>query len=64
VGTVDEAVAAVARIGELDRATIRGVFERRFSADRMAADYEEVYAALASADRIVAPDRTVLPLTA
>jgi hypothetical protein len=30
----------------------------------MAADYEEVYAALASADRIVAPDRTVLPLTA
>jgi glycosyltransferase involved in cell wall biosynthesis len=64
VGTVDEAVAAVARIGELDRGRIRRVFERRFSAHRMAADYEDVYAALASADRIVARDRTVLPLTA
>ena len=64
VSTVEEAVAAVARIGDLDRATIRRVFERRFSADRMAADYEEVYAALASADRLVPPDRTVLPLSA
>jgi glycosyltransferase involved in cell wall biosynthesis len=64
VDTLDEAVAAVARAGTLDRARIRRVFERRFSTDRMAADYEEVYGALATADRVVAPRRTVLPLTA
>jgi glycosyltransferase involved in cell wall biosynthesis len=55
VGTVDEAVAAVARVATLDRATVRGVFERRFSSDRMAADYEDVYAELASAGRAVLP---------
>jgi glycosyltransferase involved in cell wall biosynthesis len=39
----DEAVAAVARIGELDRRRIRQVFETRFSARRMAEDYLKVY---------------------
>jgi glycosyltransferase involved in cell wall biosynthesis len=55
VETVDEAVAAVASLGTLDRGIIRRVFERRFSTDRMAADYEEVYAELASAGPAVLP---------
>ncbi len=39
----EEAVAAVARLGQLDRRRIRQVFETRFSARRMAADYVKVY---------------------
>jgi glycosyltransferase involved in cell wall biosynthesis len=46
VGSEDEAVAALERIGELDRARIRRVFEERFSARRMARDYLEVYESL------------------
>jgi glycosyltransferase involved in cell wall biosynthesis len=37
------AVAAVRRIGEISRARCRAVFEERFSAPRMAADYLTVY---------------------
>lgn len=47
VESTDEAVAAVGRIGALDRRTIRATFEERFSAARMAADYERLYARLA-----------------
>ncbi len=46
VGTVEEAVRAVGRIGELSRARVRAVFERRFTAERMARDYLDLYAAL------------------
>jgi glycosyltransferase involved in cell wall biosynthesis len=42
----DELVAAVEHIAQLDRRTCRAVAEDRFSAPRMAADYERVYAAL------------------
>ena len=38
-----EAAAAVARLGELDRAKIRARFEELFTADRMAADYEALF---------------------
>jgi len=44
VHSEDEAVAAVARAGALDRHRIRATFERRFSATRMAHDYLDVYA--------------------
>ena len=47
VDTVDAGVAAVERVGELDRAKVRHCFERRFVADRMARDYIEVYRRLA-----------------
>ena len=40
---VDEAAAAVARVGALDRRKCRAVFEERFSARRMARDYLAVY---------------------
>jgi glycosyltransferase involved in cell wall biosynthesis len=47
----DEAVAAAARLPELDRKTIRRVFERRFSARRMAEDYIATYRALTETAR-------------
>jgi glycosyltransferase involved in cell wall biosynthesis len=43
VNNPDEAVRAVSRLGELDRAVIRDRFEVRFSARRMARDYVEIY---------------------
>lgn len=47
VGSIDEAVAAVRRIGRLDRGRVRERFEERFTAARMARDYVSVYEALA-----------------
>src|SRR3546814_58426 len=46
VEDIDAAVAAVRRVGLLDRAAIRRRFEERFSAERMARDYLAVYAGL------------------
>jgi glycosyltransferase involved in cell wall biosynthesis len=43
VDEMDDAVAAVGRIGEIDRQTCRRVFEERFDVGRMARDYVEVY---------------------
>jgi glycosyltransferase involved in cell wall biosynthesis len=43
VGTVEEAVGAVARIGGIDRAGCRARAVRRFDAGRMVADYLAVY---------------------
>jgi len=40
---IDEAVAAVERIGSLSRQAVRGGFERRFTVERMAHDYLKVY---------------------
>jgi glycosyltransferase involved in cell wall biosynthesis len=47
VDDMDAAVAAAARVGEISRRGCRAVFERRFSASRMARDYVEIYATLA-----------------
>jgi len=43
VSGIDEAVDAVARVATLHRADCRAVFERRFTAERMATDYLQVY---------------------
>ena len=43
VDTIEEAVAAVRRIPDLDRAKVRAEFERRFTAERMARDYVDIY---------------------
>jgi glycosyltransferase involved in cell wall biosynthesis len=43
VDSIGEAVRAVGQIDRLSRATCRQVFERRFDAGRMAADYLDVY---------------------
>ncbi len=54
VNNVDEAVDAVCEIGMLDRGAIRAVFENRFSSERMAKNYLEVY------DRLIAPPASAL----
>ena len=43
VGNTDEAVAAVGRIGEIDRQAVRNAVERRFSVERMADQYIALY---------------------
>jgi glycosyltransferase involved in cell wall biosynthesis len=47
VDNENEALAAIARLPDLDRNRVRAVFERRFTARRMAEDYAKVYAKLA-----------------
>ena len=46
-----QAVAAVGRLAAIDRAAVRSVFERRFTVERMAADYLSVYRDLAGVSR-------------
>jgi glycosyltransferase involved in cell wall biosynthesis len=58
VRTHAEALAAVARLPELDRAAIRRRFEERFSATAMAARYIDLYG------RLVAPEEAKLGLAA
>ena len=50
VDSMEDAIEAARRIGEgeLDRSRVRAAFEQRFSADRMAKDYLELYAELAA----------------
>lgn len=43
VDTIEEAVAAVRRVQDLDRAGVRAEFDRRFTAERMARDYIDIY---------------------
>jgi glycosyltransferase involved in cell wall biosynthesis len=57
VHSEEQAVEAVRQIGMLERARVRGEFERRFTAHRMAQDYLKLYARLAQARR--APILTV-----
>jgi glycosyltransferase involved in cell wall biosynthesis len=49
VDTLEEAVDAVRRAVNLDRAEVRAEFERRFTAERMARDYVNIYRELLSA---------------
>ncbi|MDZ4691023.1 glycosyltransferase family 4 protein [Terricaulis sp.] len=44
VHTVDEAVGALEKIGDLDRAAVRKRFETRFTVERMVRDYVDIYA--------------------
>ncbi|MES2473825.1 MAG: glycosyltransferase family 4 protein [Pseudomonadota bacterium] len=50
VKTVDEAVAAVSRLGTLTRPGIRARFEERFSVSAMARQYVKIYQRLAASD--------------
>ena len=49
VDTIEDAVVAVQRIEELDRVKVRAEFERRFTAERMAHDYVDIYRKLIAA---------------
>lgn len=46
VDNVDEAVTAVGRLGLIHRSAVRAAFERRFTVERMAEDYVEIYRTL------------------
>jgi len=46
-----QAVAAVGRLAKIERGTVRSVFERRFTVERMAADYQSIYRSLAGVRR-------------
>jgi glycosyltransferase involved in cell wall biosynthesis len=43
VSSTREAVEAISRIDELDRGQVRALFDRRFTVERMAADYVSLY---------------------
>jgi len=47
VSSVEEAVGRVDDAARLDRAVIRAIFEKRFSAERMARDYLSIYSRMA-----------------
>jgi glycosyltransferase involved in cell wall biosynthesis len=51
VENVDESLAALAKVPYFDRARCRRVFEQRFSASRMAADYLKTYERVIDAKR-------------
>ncbi len=62
VDSEEEAVAAVSRLGQLDRKAIRARFEERFGARRMTLEYEAQYRKLieaGSSERVIAegPER-------
>jgi glycosyltransferase involved in cell wall biosynthesis len=63
VDSLDEAVAAVPVAAAMDRALVRATFEERFSIERVAADYLQVYLSLCGKGRPLSP-REALPLTA
>jgi glycosyltransferase involved in cell wall biosynthesis len=54
VKSLDEAVDAVERVASLDRRGCRRVFEKRFTVDRMAADYLSLYHRLIDEHRLLA----------
>jgi glycosyltransferase involved in cell wall biosynthesis len=55
VETVEQAAAAVSQVGTIDRATVRATFERRFSVDVMAKNYERTYAEICAMRESVVP---------
>jgi glycosyltransferase involved in cell wall biosynthesis len=55
VDSVEEAAASVGAVARLDRAEVRACFERRFTAERMARDYVELYRRLAGHAAVEAP---------
>jgi glycosyltransferase involved in cell wall biosynthesis len=53
VDNVEEMARAIGRVGELRRQDCRAAAERRFSSERMAREYMELYAQMASGQRAV-----------
>jgi glycosyltransferase involved in cell wall biosynthesis len=54
VKSLDEAIEAVARLDAIDRQTCRMVFENRFTVERMAAQYLELYQYLVASQQPIA----------
>ncbi len=53
VESIDESVAVVGRLGELDRHAVRARFEERFTAARMTRNYVDLYAQLLAQRHVV-----------
>jgi len=51
VDTVEDAITAVRAVGRIDRTGVRAAFETRFTAERMARDYVDLYEQLIGAGR-------------
>ena len=51
VDSIESAAAALRSVDRIDRAACRAIFERRFTAERMARDYVAIYKALREAHR-------------
>jgi glycosyltransferase involved in cell wall biosynthesis len=51
VDSIESAAAALRSVDRVDRAACRAIFERRFTAERMARDYVAIYKALREAHR-------------
>ena len=51
VDSIESAAAALRAVDRIDRAACRAIFERRFTAERMARDYVAIYKALREAHR-------------
>lgn len=62
VSSVDQALGAVARLKNLRRDRVRADFEARFTAARMAADYEDIYRRLAEMPNAAPPVEDGCPL--
>ena len=60
VNSVGEAVNAVFRLLEIDRAAVRAAFETRFTVERMARDYLKIYASLPGIRREVDQSRRII----
>ena len=61
VNEIEQAVEAVGRVRDLSRARCRDVFEKRFTASRMASDYVDVYKRLIDTDGEKSQDRPIQP---
>jgi glycosyltransferase involved in cell wall biosynthesis len=61
VNTMDEAVSAVEKIASIERAACRNVFEKRFTATRMAEQYIELFESMASDIPVIPEDIPVTP---
>jgi glycosyltransferase involved in cell wall biosynthesis len=55
VNTVEEAIGAANKLSSIDRAQVRATFERRFSIDVMAKNYERTYADICAMRENVVP---------
>ncbi len=64
VNGVEDAVSAVRKLPQLNRQTVRRRFEERFTAARMARDYERIYESLTTFPRVAPPSprRSVMPM--
>ena len=58
VDSTEEAVKAVLDLDRIDRRTVRGTFQKRFTARRMAGDYLDIYRELADAGQKLMPIHT------